>query len=1273
MRRRDDHVIIYLTTADTDILTLRAALDGLPDGFPPIRAANVTDWGEREEAADAFLDAWLEQAGVVVLRLLGGKKAHPAAFERIVAVCHKKRIPLLAWPGDQEPYPELVEATNVAVSLSNRAMLYAVYGGVKNFQQLLRMISDTWLGTRFGYDEPAELPWAGIYQKGSLEALDLAAWRKTADLGRPVVGILFYRAHWMSRNLKFVDDLIDALAAQGCTALPIFTQSLKLDQAGKGERRFLDFLMDETGQTLVDALIVTLSFSAYAQQEAEQAWLERLDVPVFQAIISLHSRERWQKSEAGLMPVDAAMNVAMPEFDGRIITVPFSFKELVQEDPVLGAPLRRYVTVPDRVDVLARLVSRWIRLRKKPRAEKKIAFLLTNYPHKNSRIGNAVGLDTPNSLVRILHAMAEAGYDLGDAAQLPRDGDELVHRLIARCSNDRDHLTEEQLANAEGHLTRQAYQKRWAEIPSDAREKIVESWGQPPGEIFLYDEKLVIPGLRFGNIFVGLQPPRGFGDNPIAIYHSPDLVPTHHYIGYYDWLREIFQADAVVHVGKHGTLEWLPGKGTGLSKSCFPEVVLDDLPNFYPYIINNPGEGTQAKRRSHATIISHLVPVLTTADTYDALAKLEQLLDEHAQMQVLDPKKLPHIEREIWQTVVGAQLDKDLQVETYPEDFEAFIGEIDGYICELKSAQIRDGLHILGQLPGDEEAWADLLYGLLQLPSGERMSLPEAVASGLGLNWQELEEDVGRRRERAVPAEGIRKVRTAGRLREEIVRLSKALLKTAVIRPALGDAITRSAGAMQLPAPLLSPGSPAAKVIAYAREDLLPRLLKTSQEITNLLHGLDGGFVPPGPSGSPTRGMPDILPTGRNFYSVDPRALPSPAAWETGKQLAEKLIARYLEEEGKYPETVGIVVWGTSAMRTRGDDVAEILALLGVRPVWQQESRRVAGLEVIPLAELGRPRVDVTVRISGFFRDAFPNLVQLINQAVEMVSRLDEPDEQNPLARHVREETAAKVAAGLPEADARETSMYRVFGSKPGTYGSGLLPLIESREWRDEQDLARVFLTWSGYAYTQEHYGKPAAAEFQNRLKKVQIATKNQDNREHDIFDSDDYFQEHGGMVATIRSLTGKDPKMYFGDSAHPAHVRMRALSEEARRVFRTRVVNPKWLASVQRHGYKGALEMANTVDFLFGYDATARIIDDWMYEQLSRTYVLDDAMRAFFRRANPWAFKDIAERLLEAAQRGMWQKPRPETLQALAEALLAAEGWIEEGSMERREKGERS
>ncbi|OYD08802.1 cobaltochelatase subunit CobN [Paludifilum halophilum] len=1271
-------MLLYLTTADTDLLTLGAAVEHLPADFSPVRTANVTDWAEEDERAEAFLDQHLKAAKVVILRLLGGRKAHAASFDRIVKHCHRRRVPLLAWPGDQEPYPELQEATNVSAAESNRAMIYAVYGGVRNFVQMLRMISDTWLGTDYGFREPEKLPWSGIYRPGGLDALDLNGWRQTGEpdeLRRiqsekdtsgekpPVIGILFYRAHWMSRNLRFVDDLMEALRTRGCIPLPVFTQSLKEGRDEEQQNSALPLLTDEKGETVVDALIITMSFSAHRDSEGQErrgdTWIDRLDVPVFQGIVSLHERKRWEESDAGIAPLDTAMNVAMPELDGRVITVPFSFKETVREEPAL----RRYETLTDRTDFLARLAARWVQLRRKPVYEKKIAFLLTNYPTKNSRIGNAVGLDTPDSMVRILHALAEEGYDLG-SEPLPEDGDELVARLIERCSNDRDFLTEEQLARAEGKLGKEAYRRRWKRIPPESRERIEEVWGTPPGEVFRYGDDLVIPGIRFGHVFVGLQPPRGFGDNPIAIYHSPDLVPTHHYIGYYYWLKEGFGADAVVHVGKHGTMEWLPGKGTGLSSACFPEVVLDDLPHFYPYIINNPGEGTQAKRRSHAVIVDHLVPVLTSADTYDELARLEQLMDEHSQLQALDPKKLPLIEQEIWETVVEARLDRDLQQESYPEDFEGFMEEIDGYICELKSAQIRDGLHIMGQLPREEESWTDLLYGMLQLPTGSVQALPEAVAADLGLDWDALQDGLGKAWEDPLPEMGgERKNRyTVGDVREEVVRLSRELLRTRVIQPELGwtGDQAETAAPVSLPSALLAPDTASDHVIRYAREGLWPRLLQTPAEIGNLLHGLRGGWIPSGPSGSPTRGMPDILPTGRNFYSVDPRSLPSPGAWHVGQQLADQLIDRYLEETGTYPESVGIVVWGTSAMRTRGDDIAEIFALLGVRPVWRQESRRVVDLEVIPLGELNRPRVDVTVRISGFFRDAFPHLVHLLNQAVEMVSHLNEPPEQNPLARNVREEAEEKEASGLPRKEALETSLYRVFGSKPGTYGSGMLPLIESREWQDDQDLARVYTTWSGYAYTRERYGKPAAAEFRNRLSRVQIATKNQDNREHDIFDSDDYFQEHGGMVATVRSLTGKDPSMYFGDSSNPRFVRVRHLSEEALRVFRTRVVNPKWLDSVRRHGYKGALEMANTVDFLFGYDATARVVDDWMYERLSQRYVLDESVRRFLKESNPWAMKDIAERLLEAAQRGMWKEPRPETVQSLAEALLEAEGWME-------------
>jgi cobaltochelatase CobN len=390
--------------------------------------------------------------------------------------------------------------------------------------------------------------------------------------------------------------------------------------------------------------------------------------------------------------------------------------------------------------------------------------------------------------------------------------------------------------------------------------------------------------------------------------------------------------------------------------------------------------------------------------------------------------------------------------------------------------------------------------------------------------------------------------------------------------------------------------------------------------------------------------MAHVLPTGRNFYSVDPKAIPSRLAWDVGQALADALIARHLEEEGTYPDTVGLVVWGTAAMRTAGDDVAEILALLGVRPVWADESPRVIGLEVIPLPELGRPRIDVTVRISGFFRDAFPHLVYLLDDAVALVARqvgAGEGPEDNFVVAHGAEDP-------------------RLFGSKPGAYGSGILALLDSRDWRSDEDLAAVYQAWSGYSYGRAGMGLPATGAMQRRFAAIKVAVKNQDNREHDIFDSDDYLQDHGGMIATIRALTGHDPKAWFGDSADPARPRVRSLAEEAARVVRTRVVNPKWIEAMQRHGYKGAFEMAATVDYLFGYDATAHVVEDWMYERVTESYVGDPGVRKFFEESNPWALRSIAERLLEAHERELWDASDT-ALTTLRSALLEAEGWEEE------------
>jgi cobaltochelatase CobN len=707
--------------------------------------------------------------------------------------------------------------------------------------------------------------------------------------------------------------------------------------------------------------------------------------------------------------------------------------------------------------------------------------------------------------------------------------------------------------------------------------EVTDAWGPPPGDVAVDGGDLSFAGVDLGGVLVAVQPPRGFGDNPIAVYHSPDLPPTHHYVAFYRWLETVWGADAVVHAGKHGTLEWLPGKGVGLSAACHPDVALGDLPLVYPFVVNDPGEGTQAKRRAHAVIVDHLLPPMTRADTYDHTARLESLLDEYARIAALDPAKLAAVRAQVWDLLVEAEIHRDLGVDAPPEGdaFDDLVLHVDGYLCELKDAQIRGGLHVLGR-PPEGEAEVDLVLAVTRLPQG--------------------------------PVPPLRRPATTRHEVDEAEAEARALLEAAQARgwtAAEGDHPT----------------------LAWVCDRLVPDLRRSTDEIDSLLAALEGRYVAAGPSGAPTRGMASVLPTGRNFYSVDPKAIPSRLAWEVGRRLADELVARHVTEEGVPPQSVGLVVWGTAAMRTSGDDVAEALALLGVRPVWAEESGRVTGVELIPVEELGWPRVDVTLRISGFFRDAFPHVVGLLDDAVRLAGFDDDP---------------------------------RIFGAKPGAYGSGILPLLESRDWRSDDDLAEVYLAWGGWSYGRAGMGLPAAEAMKRRLAGIQVAVKNQDNREHDIFDSDDYLQDHGGMVATIRALTGVQPKAWFGDSADPARPRVRSLSEEAARVVRTRVVNPKWIAAMQRHGYKGAFEMAATVDYLYGYDATAHVVEDWMYERVTDAYVGDPAVRKFFEQSNPWALRSIAERLLEAVERGLWDAS-DDALATLRSALLEAEGWEED------------
>ncbi len=1198
-------MILLLSTSDTDLLSARACGASYRLGNPA--RLDVDD-----------LPRLLDGVDLVVVRILGSRRSWEDGLDFLLAGPR----PVVVLGGEQAADAELMTISTVPYNVCAEAHAYLAYGGSPNLAELWKFLSDTVLLTGHGFEPPQATPTWG--------ALERTARTHTG----PVVGVLYYRAHQLAGNTAFVDALCTAIEDKGAQALPIFCASLRA-----ADPELLATL------ATADALVVTV-LAAGGTRPAEvgaggtdEAWdvgaLADLDIPILQGLCLTSSREAWCANDSGLSPLDTATQVAVPEFDGRIITVPFSFKEIDDEG------LTAYVADPERAARVAGIAVKHALLRHTPPAERKVVLMLSAYPTKHARIGNAVGLDTPASVVALLRELRAHGYDIGPEdgpAALPgvlaQDGDALIHALIAAGGQDPDWLTEAALQSNPVRISAARYGAFFATLPEDLRARMTEHWGPPPGELYVDrsrtpDGEIVLAALRSGNVVVMAQPPRGFGENPIAIYHDPDLPPSHHYLAAYHWLAEEFGAHAVVHVGKHGNLEWLPGKAAGLSASCGPDAALGDLPMIYPFLVNDPGEGTQAKRRAHATIVDHLVPPMARAESYGDITRLEQLLDEHAMISAMDPAKLPAIRAQIWTLIEAARLDHDLGIEDRPHDaeFDDFLLHVDGWLCEIKDAQIRDGLHILGVAPAGA-ARVNLVLAMLrarQMWGGNASALPG------------LREALGMVEDGSTP-----------RLEVDATEATALALVEAMEQRGWAPD-----GAEDVCATVLGRRDDAvAEVLTFAAVEIVPRLDHTTDEITAVLHALDGGYIPAGPSGSPLRGLINVLPTGRNFYSVDPKAIPSRLAWDTGQAMADSLLERYHADNGEWPRSVGLSVWGTSAMRTAGDDIAEVFALLGVRPTWDEASRRVNGLEEIPLEELGRPRIDVTVRISGFFRDAFPHVVDLLDDAVQLVANLDETPDQNYLRAHV--------AADRAEHGDERRATLRIFGSKPGAYGAGLLPLIDSRNWRDNSDLVEVYAVWGGFAYGRGIDGMPARPDMENAYRRISVAAKNIDTREHDIIDSDDYFQYHGGMIATVRALTGTAPAAYIGDSTRPDSVRTRTLVEETSRIFRARVVNPRWLAAMRRHGYKGAFELAATVDYLFGYDATTGVIADWMYEKVATTYVLDEENQKFFAESNPWALHGIAERLLEAVERSMWEHPDPAVLAALREVYLQTEGDLE-------------
>ncbi len=1070
------------------------------------------------------------------------------------------------------------------------------------------------------------------------------------DPSKATVGYLFTSNLWIYENLEHVDALIREIEGRGMNVLPVFFSAAnsKGDDVVGTEAVCREYFF-RGGRRLIDVLIVGSPFSqlnssrdcegVYTPDE-QNFFHTLLGVPVLQAMsVSTHYAD-YEESASGVSRSDFNTSVIMPEVDGQIIAVPYCSNER-------GRGTKTYTPLPDRISHLVTMAEAWSRLSRKPPSERRVAVLVYQSRPASGRIGGAAGLDTMQSVRDMLAMFDSRGYAVDHVPETSRD---LVDEMLANVTNDFEWTSDEVIREkAAGLMPNREYLAHYRGVPEFDRARMEESWGDPPGKVGVVGGDMVVPGIVNGNVFIGYQPLRSWTDQLEAVYHDPVVPMTHQYLGFYRWLKHVFKADAVIHVGTHGTLEWLPGRSIALSGKCFPDLVLDGIPNIYPYIIDDPGEGIQAKRRSEAVLIGHMCPTMARAGSYEELDKVDAPLQELFKETNAKGGQRGAMVAEVLEAARDAEILKDLGIpdDVTPEEFEKELGRLHDYIVELKDSMVRDGLHVLGRVP-EGELLTESVYSLTRLRNGDVPSLREAVAEALGIDLGAALDD---------PSGS-----TGGELNSALLDRVDAAA-TSLLEDMQAAGYSKDA-CLEL-AEGLGGSEKLRAVVSYVCDRIVPNLLRMGDELDNIEAACSGRYVLPGPSGAPTRGNADILPMGRNYYGLDPDIIPTRASWEVGRRMAQQMIDRYTEEKGTYPTEVGFIIWATDTMKNNGDDVAYILWLLGVRPVWSG-SGRVVGVEPVPLEELGRPRVDVTVRITGLFRDAFPNLIDLIDDAVKLVAGLDESDQDNILAANLRRDVVESLASGLGVDEARRRASVRIFGCPPGAYGPGVNHAIESGEWKTVQDLADVYTAWGSSAYGRNERGETMKDEFVRRFSRVQATVKNMPDREIDLLDIDDVYGYLGGMNSFVRAYGEDEPLSFMGDSSDPDRVRLRGTAEELQFVYRSKILNPKFVDGLKRHGYRGVAEVAKLTEYTFGWDATSDIVDDWVYEKLTATYLFDDDTREWMRDENPNAMLDMMDRLFEAIDRGMWNA-KPETLERLKDIYLDLEERIEEVNVHER------
>lgn len=1160
------------------------------------------------------------------------------------------KMPLYFESSLPEEIAELLPQSGLTEGEYQNIRQYFRLADTSNFSAMLLHIAAAHFGADCIVPAPAAPVEEGFYQPSGIldEEACCALRRRAAESGQCVVGLILHQSQIMNGNTRHMDAILTELKAQNVITLPLFTRMANDEDEKRGIRHAMERYFTWNGKKLPDVILVLTGFSlTHMGGEGDTKMAESLfaawHVPTIQVMTTRFSAEDYEALPQGIDSMSLSTTIFQPELDGQIISVPCAVQATVWED---GVERKVFLPIVDRVKRVSKLAVNWANLRRMPQAEKKIAILFNTMPG-NAKIGCAEGLDTFESVHQMILRLQKEGVSTARSFQ---NGQDIAQQLTAGLTNELRWISEDVMAEKAAAVIEPSIWHSWFDTAGNkVSAQLKATWGRAPGEVMVQGETLLIPGLLNGNIFIGLQPSRAFGERAAALYHSTDSTPPYSYIAYYRWLEECFGANVVYHIGTHGSLEWLPGKEVGLSRDCYPDLCLGSIPHLYPYHIGVTGEGMQAKRRSWAVILDHMPPSLDEAEAYEGLAVIDEALKEYHQARQLRKAQVPQLAQRIFTLAAQANLLKDLRLneESFSTDPDGTIEAIHLWMGELKHSVVKDGLHIFGKVP-EGTLYDNLLRTLVRVRNGAIPSLNDSVLCAMGYDAEAV---------KAHPTDDFAGISGLAVYDEAIAsarRLVAALAENAYHPDAIDAAVAAQS--------FTGNTTGLKRVLRFLCETVTDKLNHVTDEMDNLIAGTNGGFVPPALGGNPTRGNVAILPTGRNFYASDPAQIPSRTAWEIGGTLAQQMLKQYAQTEEGYPESIAMVIWAGNTLKTCGEDFAECLHLMGVRPVYLGESTRVIGVEPIPLAELGRPRLDVTLRISGLFRDMYPNLIRLMDEAVTCVAALDESEEVNYIKKHIREDMEAFTAEGISQEQARDQSYIRVYGCAPGCYGTAVAKIIDSRAWNDFRDLAQVFETWSSYGYRGNEHGVQHSETFRRRMATVRVTIKNESTAEYDMLDSDDFYGYHGGLVACVKAHSGNTPLSVTGHTDDPDHPVTRDLARETARIVRSRILNPKWLEGLQRHGFKGAQEIAAALDSLFGWDATAAVAEDWMYQSIAEKFLFDDATRQWMEEANRWAVHAVSERLLEAHQRGMWQTDS-KTLQHLRSIYMSAEGTIEEVS----------